>query len=57
MVSHLQDAKTFTATRILFFPLEDLINYAAGMSKLSFLTYFCISAIVIAGTSLIPLFF
>ena len=57
LVSHLNDIKTFTLTRIILFPLEDLINYASGMSKISFIPYFIISIIIVTLLSLLPIIF
>lgn len=57
LISHLTDVKTFTITRLVLFPLEDLINYAAGMSKISYVRFFVISIVIITAMSLLPIFF
>jgi uncharacterized membrane protein YdjX (TVP38/TMEM64 family) len=55
LVHHLQDMKKFTLTRIVLFPLEDFINYAAGMSHISFLHFFGISLLITTLGSVIPI--
>ena len=57
LISHLTNIKTFTITRIILFPLEDLINYASGMSKISYARFFVISIVIVTAFSLVPIFF
>lgn len=57
LISHLTDVKKFTITRLVLFPLEDLINYAAGMSKIPYLYFFSISMVVITAFSLLIVYF
>gem|GEM_PF-6625187 len=47
--------KSFIKTRFLLFPLEDFINYAAGMSKIHYLPFIVISTIVTTIFSLVPI--
>jgi len=42
----LVDYKNLVITRIIFFPLEDLINFAWGMSKIRFLPFLVISLLI-----------
>lgn len=46
IIDRLRTPKTFTIARIVFFRLEDLINYTAGMAHTSFRLFFIVSLIV-----------
>ncbi len=46
LTEQLADLKTLTITRIVLFPLEDLINFACGMSKIRFPTFLIVSLII-----------
>ena len=46
LIEHLKNKKTFIISRITLFPLEDLINYAAGIAKIQY-WWFIIASIII----------
>jgi uncharacterized membrane protein YdjX (TVP38/TMEM64 family) len=46
LIDRLHEWKSFLVVRIVFFGLEDLINYVAGMSRLSYLPFIIISMII-----------
>jgi len=52
LTNKLEDTKTFIITRIVLFPLEDLINFASGMSKIRYLPFLIISLLI---TSLVAM--
>ena len=55
LLSHMNSYKSFIKTRFLLFPLEDFINFAAGMSKLHYIPFILISTIVTTLFSLVPI--
>jgi len=55
LINHMSSYKSFIKTRFLLFPLEDFINYAAGMSKIHYLPFIVISTIVTTIFSLVPI--
>lgn len=54
IIDRLRQPKTFVITRIILFPLEDLINYVAGMAQTPFWVYLITSLIT---SSLLALVF
>lgn len=45
IIDRLRQPKTFIITRIFLFPLEDLINYVAGMAKTPFRLFITVSMV------------
>lgn len=43
IIDRIRQPKTFVITRIVLFPLEDLINYVAGMAKTPFWLFLLVS--------------
>jgi len=46
LTHELADLKTLIITRVVLFPLEDLINFACGMSKLRYPTFLIVSLLI-----------
>ncbi len=46
LTHELADTKTLIITRVVLFPLEDLINFACGMSKIRYIPFVIISIII-----------
>ena len=46
LTHELEDLKTLAITRVVLFPLEDLVNFACGMSKIRYPTFLIVSLFI-----------
>ena len=46
LIDRLGNAKGLTIARIVLFPIEDLINYVAGMTKISYRVFVSVSTVI-----------